>query len=152
MYSQLRSKIVRTIISASASVAVSGFYGCSLSETGITFSDFRQQVERNSGINAVDCGITNGSQSSLPLNICIANAFGNSEAAFSVYRTQGIDSNTADALSITRSGNVFFYSFDSDPNGNGSNQNGQVIRRQCVDPQLSGTVDSSAFNVFVCRN
>jgi len=146
----LKSRIFRTIVSASTSVVVGGFYGCALNESGITFSDFRHEVSRSSGLNPLDCGVAGSSQAGLQQSICIADAFASANNAFAIYRQQGIDSISATAWSVMKNGRVFRFDFDSDPSGAGSNSNGRITRRECINAQLSGTVDD-AYAVFTCQ-
>lgn len=152
MFTILKFNIFKTLVSAATSIAVGGFYGCSSSESGISFIDFRFQVGFHAGSNATNCGTGNSSQSRHQQNICIASAFTNSQGAFAIYRSSGIDSLTATALSVSNSRQVFVYSFDSDPTGGGSVSNGEITRRACINPQLSGTLDSSEFEIFICQN
>jgi len=68
----------------------------------------------------------------------IADSFQTAMPVYTVFETQGIDSQGGNGVTITSTSRVFFLSFDSDPTGGGSLNTGQISTRECINPTLRG--------------
>jgi len=115
-----------------ALITILGISSCTSGESGISFDDFRNAVAARAGSGAVECSNTDNS------NQCIADSFQAVVPAFSVFESQGIDSQGGNGIAITSDSRVFFLNFDSDPSGGGSLNNGSISTRECINPVLSG--------------
>ena len=115
-------------------------YGCSTGNSGIGLNDFENAVSTQAGRDAIDCGAL------ADPNLCISEGFNNSTAAFVVNIGQGTDSLVASGVAVKSNARVFFMSFDSDPSGGGSLNNGRITTSECINPQSSQT----GLGAFAC--
>lgn len=115
----------------------------------ITFDEFVDEVSASSGDEAVDCGIVEIGASDVDANTCVAQAFVDGQSFFSVYELQGFDSNVGAALSGDSDGKVFRWTYDSNPSG-ATGSSSEIDTTECVDAELSGSLDSGYADVFSC--
>lgn len=115
-----------------------------------TFEDFADEVSQSAGDDAVDCGIVEIGESEVSTNTCVAEAFINGEAFYSIYELQGVDSSVGGALSGDAEGEVLQWEFDSNPTGGVPASSSEIESTVCVDAELSGSVDTGYAEIFTC--
>lgn len=113
-------------------ISILGISGCTTGDSGINFEDFRNAVAVRAGTGAIECSSTDNP------NQCIEDSFQMAVPAYSVFESDGIDSQGGSGVALTSTSRVFFLHFDSDPSGGGSLNNGRITTRECVNPVLSG--------------
>ncbi len=124
---------------------------CSDSESNVSFDDYLSQVRATAEDGARDCG-----SSDVPLNTelntCVLESFSNNMNAFAVYKLDGIDSVIYESIVIDSENSVYHLTYDSDPTGAGSSNNGYIIVFECKDPIPNGMVELPAAELFACSN
>lgn len=114
------------------------------------FSDFQQQVIESAENDAIDCGVVTIDASEIETNSCIGETFTNQQPFFAIYQLQGIDSEVAAAITGTSDSRVYYWTFDSNPAGGTPTSDSIVRSNECINPSLSGTVDTGYADLFVC--
>lgn len=115
-----------------------------------TFDDFKNEVKQSSGEGAMNCGVVKVSDSQVETNTCVAASFVNKKAFYAVYELQGIDSSVGAAWSGLSNGEVSRWSFDSYPAGVAPAKSSSITKTPCVNPTLSGSLDTGYLDIFAC--
>lgn len=124
---------------------------CSDSESNVSFDDFLSQVRATAGDGARDCGSSDASLNT-ELNTCVLESFSNNINAFALYKLDGIDSAVYESIVIDSENSVYHLTYDSDPTGGGSSNNGSIFVFECMDPIPNGMVELPAAELFACSN
>lgn len=116
----------------------------------LTLGDFSAEVKGSVSQNAINCGVVVIGESDLDVNTCAAESFSNMEEFYAIYHLQGFDSSVGAAITRENDGAIYVWSFDSSPSGGVPLSNSHIDREKCIDPELSGTVDSGYREIFLC--
>ena len=109
----------------------------------ISLEDFEQQVINSAGTEAVGCGKVEINESSFAVNTCVSDSFFIVTPFYAFYIIQGIDSRVARAVSMSLSGVVEFWSYDSFGGG-------EISSIVCNDPSSTFELMGSHTDTFNC--
>ena len=124
--------------------------GCSDGDVQDDFEDFVVDVRSAAGPDSRACGTSAIEDEVRAATVCVAQAFGANEPAWSVQTLPGLGSFRADGLAVSGEGRVTRHAFDGDPFGNGSVVAPDVDVTVCENAALSGTVDVGLLAAFTC--
>ncbi len=114
-----------------------------------SFADFEKYVTSSSGNDSVNCGTVGIGMSVLDTNTCVVESFVNHTSFQAIYRWQGTDSSIASAITMSSNGVILLWRFDGSIDGS-PNGPSLIVKTECLDPQLTGTVDDVYAQLFNC--
>ena len=116
----------------------------------VPFTEFEQMVASEAGESATNCGVAEVGSVLFDNNQCIVDAFILQNPAYAIYKLQGIDSLLAEAITISESGVVRLWFYDSNISGGGELTLSLVDNVECELPEVNSDLEVPLSELFTC--